>query len=84
MSDLNTYITTCCGHRFIGMNHSPEMNGTCRNCGKGFACRPGGFPSDAEFRKRFLEPQDPKVVIDTGFKNGASACYEWIRGRLGL
>jgi len=30
------YITTCCGLVFIGMNHSPEKDGVCRNCGKEF------------------------------------------------
>lgn len=32
--DILTYITKCCGFRFIGKNHSPEHNGICRNCGK--------------------------------------------------
>ena len=27
------YYTKCCNFRFIGMNHSPEFNGICRNCG---------------------------------------------------
>ncbi len=28
-----TYITTCCKFKFIGLNHSPEQDGVCRNCG---------------------------------------------------
>ena len=27
-----TYYTQCCNFKFIGMNHSPEWNGICRNC----------------------------------------------------
>ena len=27
------YITKCCGFKFWGLNHSPEHEGKCRNCG---------------------------------------------------
>ena len=29
---LKIYKTICCDLIFIGMNHSPEENGICRNC----------------------------------------------------
>jgi hypothetical protein len=30
------FETTCCKFTFIGMNHSPEWRGTCRNCGNAY------------------------------------------------
>jgi hypothetical protein len=36
MSDSTVYITTCCSFVFWGLNHSPELNGICRNCGKAY------------------------------------------------
>jgi len=30
--DNGVYWTICCGHRFIGENHSPYFEGRCRNC----------------------------------------------------
>lgn len=31
-NDSRLYRTRCCDFEFIGMNHSPELNGVCRNC----------------------------------------------------
>ena len=31
MSEI--YYTKCCNFKFYGMNHSPEKDGVCRNCG---------------------------------------------------
>ena len=46
-----TYYTKCCGMMFIGNNHSPEINGICRNCGLPWN---GVFLSKSEMR-RFRE-----------------------------
>jgi len=27
------YRAVCCDYYFIGMNHSPELEGKCRHCG---------------------------------------------------
>jgi hypothetical protein len=45
------YYTKCCGMMFIGENHSPEMNGICRNCGLPWE---GVFLSKSDMR-RFRE-----------------------------
>lgn len=31
--DYIPYKSNCCDFRFVGMNHSPELNDMCRNCG---------------------------------------------------
>lgn len=30
--DCRSFRTVCCDFKFVGMNHSPELNGVCRNC----------------------------------------------------
>jgi len=32
IQNTQPFETACCNFRFIGMNHSPELNGMCRHC----------------------------------------------------